>query len=176
MLSYGGLNTVYLSPAAATPTNCSSLNTIFIGPPTNAIPTGAEDELQLSITVVPSPDAADMADAALSSGASGWGLRPVSRIDTTVSPLLVTDGIDTSAAKVNASTLEFPAELRTERILEYDASRYPFREMLAKILHSDPASNSAKAAYGDTTESIHEEKDVPPSLYSKSERGALTHC
>lgn len=43
----------------------------------------------------------------------------------------------------------FPAELRKERVLEYDAIRYPFREMLAKILDSKPVATKTQVSTGD---------------------------
>lgn len=141
MLNYDGRSGVYLSPSAPSLAHSSSPRTIIIGPPSSTVPP-PDRELQLCVTVIPSADSAVVAEAAMDAGASAWELRPCSQ----GSLVLAADSGGTSTGNsMDTPVPEFPAELRKERILEYDAIRYPFREMLAKILESDDAVSSSQA-------------------------------
>eukprot|EP01043_Picozoa_sp_COSAG02_P005787 COSAG02_NODE_159_length_32891_cov_17.822518_8_plen_213_part_00 len=141
MLNYDGRSGVYLSPSAPSLAHSSSPRTIFIGPPSSTV-SPPDGELQLCVTMIPSADSAVVAEAAADAGASGWELRPCSQ----GSPVLAGESEDTSTGdSMDTPVPEFPAELRKERVLEYDAIRYPFREMLAKILESDNVVSSSQA-------------------------------
>ena len=146
MLRCDGRNGVYLSPSAATLNHSSSPRTIFIGPTSTSMAPPADGGLQLSVTAVLSDGGSVAAEDAAAAGASGWELRPCSR----ASPFPALDGVDRSTAtSMDTPVPSFPAELRKERVLEYDAIRYPFREMLAKILDSKSVASKDQVSTGD---------------------------
>lgn len=144
MLNYDGRTSVYLSPAAATLTHTMPPKSIVVGPPSVAV---QDRELELCVAAVRSCErtvVAETAVAAVAADSYGWKLRPYSRVTTPTSgpsAMAPADIGSPAFESMGTPVPAFPPELRKERILEYDATRYPFKEVLAKILHSDLVAN-----------------------------------
>ena len=117
--------------------------------------------LLLVATALPS-EAATVAEAAVASGASGWELRPAPSSPHSASGTVLGGGGVPSSTGGSMTSMDtpvppFPPALRRERVLEYDAIRYPFRQILARILISETDSDGGHVA--DDLGVLHESEE-----------------